>query len=437
MEKLKLISGLCNILRYSIFIGLLSYSYGIDITDLAFGGQKEYRPAAFGDFNSDKLTDMFILKNDGNDEMTLQVLISSTEQPLLHDNGPFCQFNDIKIKGVVPADFDGDGAMDVLLVTLDGQVYKAFVLWGNLTHLDCENVGDPLMKMSSQPLLLDYNGDMIADLFGADESGNRTVWIFNEHRDTPYTKSLHGTPLHKPSSHAFVDIIGDLSADIWINTETQYEVWSKPHTEYVLQLNISFPKINDSELKFLGQASFADVNLDGDLEVILPVCIDESCKQSKILVYEIENSKWYDLHINLKDNDGQNWFFPDTNIRTYLYLDIVTLRVGDYNLDGYPDVLATLVDSTGTPQVTLLENTECVDNCEFPRTFTPKWGLLDKWTKSVLGTFFDFEEDGSLDVILLHKTDDDKYSVAAFKNSMEYDAMFVKVSEFDIIFFFK
>jgi len=49
-----------------------------DITGKVFGNSSNIIPAAFGDFNSDKLTDMIVLKSVANDDsiITLQVLLA-------------------------------------------------------------------------------------------------------------------------------------------------------------------------------------------------------------------------------------------------------------------------------------------------------------------------------------------------------------------------
>ena len=53
-----------------------------------------------------------------------------------------CFFNGVNIEAVIPGDFDGDGGMDVLVVTVpedandltSGNVYQSIVLWGDHDH---------------------------------------------------------------------------------------------------------------------------------------------------------------------------------------------------------------------------------------------------------------------------------------------------------------
>lgn len=46
----------------TILILWLSYACASDITNLVFGNNRDGMPAAFGDFNSDELTDVFVVR---------------------------------------------------------------------------------------------------------------------------------------------------------------------------------------------------------------------------------------------------------------------------------------------------------------------------------------------------------------------------------------
>lgn len=93
-------------------------SMGESITDIVLGKNTNYLPAAFGDFNSDRRTDLFVVSED---RKTIEVLISHPEPPFLRPsespNGLKCTYKSLNIVSVVPGDFDGDGAMDVLILS--------------------------------------------------------------------------------------------------------------------------------------------------------------------------------------------------------------------------------------------------------------------------------------------------------------------------------
>ncbi|MCL4121290.1 UNVERIFIED_CONTAM: hypothetical protein GTU68_049804 [Idotea baltica] len=421
-----------------LFLFCLSMrSFCDDITNDVFGDSNtQYLPAAFGDFNADKMTDMFVIEKLMNGSYVVKVIMSHSESPFLRPSGPQCLFNR-SVKSVVPSDFDGDGAMDILVISFKDGIYDCYVLWGDLKELSC--LGEEyisLVSLKSQPLLMDYNGDMISDLFGEGADGNRSFWIFNEGRTKPFripmeqsdpSASTTFPPIKKSGGHAFVDIDEDLAADIWVSTETQFEFWPSIDDFQSYEV-IEHPKIKKKKAAVIGQSAFCDVDLDGNIEVVLPICADFGCDESFIYVYEFSNlsSSWYDVKLNLKDDNDVQWNFPSEKA-SYLYTNTITPRVGDLNLDGYPDILITVFNGN-TPKVIPLINSKCQTECEYPRTFVPLWDTFKAWPNSVLGTYFDFYEDGTLDVLLVNSSSDGKsYTVGAYKDAVQYDAMFLKV----------
>lgn len=188
-----------------------------DITNLVFGTLTDGMPAAFGDFNSDELTDVFVLRDQGK---TVEILLAAEEEPLLREARPSrlrCTFDNSLITSVVPGDFDGDALMDILVTTIDKRVdtdgnrassTNVHIIWGGATTLNCSNEENPLIKMRGQPLAIDYNQDMIIDLFGEDEHNNRAFWVFNNTRRTPEKIIMkdnrnHDT-LSRPHAHAYL-----------------------------------------------------------------------------------------------------------------------------------------------------------------------------------------------------------------------------------------
>ena len=419
-----------NCLLFCLWAFFFIHGECIDITNDVFGKFYEYRPAAFGDFDADKLTDIFVIEKLGENSHSIKILLSQDSPPYIKPSDISCNFNDL-VTSVVPSDFNGDGAMDILAIVLKDSLYHGYILWGNITLLQCPDENEKAFaSFKSQPLLFDYNGDMISDLVGEDEIGNRTYWIFNKDSYKPAKIPVTGDKLEKlrkPSAHAFVDLDGDLAADLWMDTANHFEFWSSSQN-YFEYNTIPHPTIDGKSPKVIGQSSFLDIDHDGEMEVILPVCGDNSCSKSYLYVYDFSNTsqEWIELRVNFQDNDGNEWSFPNDR-PSFLYTNTITPRVGDINLDGYPDILITLFNGN-YPQVILMLNSECKEDCKYSRTFIPQWKTFDAWSYSVLGTFFDFEEDGSPDVLLVNTTKDgSKYTLAAYKDVSEYDATFVKV----------
>lgn len=170
--------------------------------------------------------------------------------------------------------------------------------------------------------------------------------------------------------------------------------------------------------------------LTGYIELLLPVCRDEYCKGSALLLRA--GNQWHDLQISLRDPDNVQWRFVSPDKSTF-YTDTITVRSGDYNMDGYPDLLATLVPDKRpeAPRAFLLENVPCgsVHRCgnRTQRTFAVRWDIpvADGQQERAVAAaaFYDFYQDGILDILIAYKNG----TVGAYKNGLDYDANFLKV----------
>lgn len=402
----------------SLCLALSSPATCLDITDRVFEAGAEGLLAAFGDFNSDKLTDVFVVSPD---RQRFGALLAHPEPPFLRNRGLNCSVGGLEIAGLVPGDFDGDAAMDVLVLVKkrDGQ-YDGHVAWGSLTKLACPNMTEPIVQTKGHPLALDYNSDMITDLFGLDVNDTRTFWIFNTTRQIERTVTLESNKtLRSPHSHAFVDLDGDMSTDLLLTTQSDFEVWQyKQSKGFQLYKEIPLP-VPDAAVT--GQSLFIDFNFDGKLDHIVPVCADSQCVNSSLFAYMDDH--WTLIECDLKDPSGNTWSFqpPDSS---HFYFEALTARSGDFNLDGYPDLVMTLTRA-GQVRTVLLEN---LASDASNRKLVANWLVLSEWNNtSVAGAMYDIQEKGVLDVLLVHSTPSGATRLAAYKNTLDYDANFIKV----------
>ncbi|KAF7390135.1 hypothetical protein HZH68_011992 [Vespula germanica] len=418
------------ILQLICVVTFVTTSHCSDITTAVFGNVLDGMPAAFGDFDSDELTDVFMVRKDGK---TVQVFLAAEQEPLLRPNNDLkCSFKE-PVTSVVPGDFDGDVFMDILVTTMN-QITKltdVYILWGgnkdSVVQLNCTT--ELLFSMRGQPLALDYNRDMIIDLFGMNENYNRSFWIFTENRgkfkiipmlDKKY-KNME--KISHPHSNAFLDLNNDFLPDLVVTTNKSFEVWHGKEDGFVFNRHIDLPR----NAKVIGQTLYLDVELTGKVDLLLPLCYDEA-KHINCTIMMYSKCVWHDLQINFRDKINTWAFIKGDGQR---YTDAITLRGGDFNMDGYPDLLATL-ESTSTKQRQsfLLENVACNSCNGFNRTFDIRWQALNPfYNETVMAVFYDFYQDGILDVILVELVDkaNKVYRTAAFKNSLDYDANFVKV----------
>jgi integrin alpha FG-GAP repeat containing protein 1 len=340
------------------------------------------------------------------------------------------------MKFIVFLDFDGDAFMDVMFTTNEGsEKIGIYVSWGESEKLNCSSETSPLVIMKSEPLALDYNDDMIIDLFGLDENGERTFWIFDKSRTAPKPQKmkLNSDEKHElsvPHSHAFLDLNDDFHADLFLTRkDDKAEIWlsdeSSSESRFVFNRTIDY---GVGTRNLFGQSVFVDMELNGELNHLVPVCHNRKCTNSSIWVHSGEH--FHNLNINFYQNDNKTlWGFmqPDEN---EFYKRTITLRSGDFNNDGFPDLLCTLQKSDGTIQTFLMENVKNEDarnSDKFKRTFIIRWdALLPFGENTIMGSFYDFFQDGILDVVMLQKNGK-KYKPLAFRNTLDYDANFVKV----------
>ncbi|KAF2366867.1 hypothetical protein FHG87_002377 [Trinorchestia longiramus] len=429
-------SSYCRVVCF-VLLMILSEAWCENITTEVFGSYNEFKPAAFGDFNSDKHTDLFVIENDSKTkECTVRVLLSAQNPPLLRPDGPNCSCPGSNVKSVVPSDFDGDGAMDMMMLSLrsDG-LYDVYLAYGDVTNLTCPT--EKVLTVRGQPVMMDYDGDMISDLFGESEDRVRSFWLFKPSRGPPihvpmlYPDSKEHLPaLRVPSSHAFVDLNGDLAADLFVTTEKQFEIWENSAGGFSIAETIPVP----AWAVVVGQTTFMDVSLSGHVEPLTVLCRKEDCSDGQIYVWSyVNNTREKDfvpLGFALVDEANAAWYFPSNSHHSYPYTDVINLRVADVDLDGYPDLLLTLLDSHDNPRVVMAMNRPCVDACSsHSRRFVPDWSRFASYPNSVLGAFFDVFEDGRMDILLLHQNPGtpSHYVMAAVQDTQEYDAMFLKV----------
>lgn len=382
-------------------------------------------------------------------------ILGADTEPLLR-KGYKCDYPHHEITSVVPGDFNGDAYMDLLVTVKTGHhdmnELRVYINWGGSDYLNCTNNFDNdiiIDKIYGEPVAIDFNRDMIIDLFGLNGTKERVFWVFDKSgKPTPIKQAEPGNHNHNnknnsnrdtaqltvPHSHAYLDLNNDFTADLFLQTEKGYEIWygindDDKKEDFAYSHRNRFP---EGYYPHIGQSLFIDMELKGVQNQILPLCLNNDCSNSVIYLIDItkksNNVHWYDLKVNFKDPQGQLWGYIIPN--NELYTRTITARSGDYNMDGYPDLLVTLrlISDDKKFQTFLLENIPCT-LCEnsIKRTFEVKWyALAPMGNNTIIGTFFDFFQDGILDILLIEKKSNN-YRPLAFRNTLDYDANFVKV----------
>ncbi|XP_057202349.1 T-cell immunomodulatory protein [Triplophysa rosa] len=407
-----------------------------DVTSDLFGSENYGTVAAFGDFNSDKQTDIFIIREQSELLIFLADLKAPYFKPKVHLTKEV--FPRDSISSVVPGDYDGDSQMDVLITAhpkgsgpLETTVY---IFWGHNQTLNQSARLDLNKTFKDEPLVMDFNGDMIPDIFGVE--GESLVVCYLSTRKQRCEKALgSNVNMRVPHSNAFIDLNKDFTADLFLTTESnKFETWFNKDGNFTQMQPGKAP----DEAKKVGQSAFVDFDGDGAQDHLLPVCLDDACQKSAIYLAKPGGTelKWVPVLTDFQRKDSL-WGFvppPDSPAVRELHSPI-TLHLGDYNLDGFPDALVILRNTTASTQqqqAFLLENVACnnADCRDAGRMFRVHWEQSDLSAipRAVVATFFDIYEDGILDMIVLSKVEGkEELIIHALKNNFEVDAYFVKV----------
>uniref|UniRef100_A0A8C2IQL6 Integrin alpha FG-GAP repeat containing 1 n=1 Tax=Cyprinus carpio TaxID=7962 RepID=A0A8C2IQL6_CYPCA len=386
-----------------------------DVTADLFGPENAGTVAAFGDFNSDKQTDIFIIRKDSE----LLIFLADLKAPYFKPKVQLTKEafpSDISITSVVPGDYDGDSQMDVLLTgsPKDSSLKTVvFIFWGHNQTLDQSHRVDLNRTFIDQPLVMDFNGDMIPDIFGSVGGSSEVCYLRSRQLKCEQALNFE-VKMRVPHSNAFIDLNKDFTDGNFTQT-----------------LSVKAPGI----AKKVGQSAFVDFDGDGSQDHLLPVCMDIACNRSAIYLVKPGETEWVPVLTDFRRKDSV-WGFvhsPDFPI---------TLHLGDYNLDGFPDALVILRNTSASTQqqAFLLENVACNnESCrQAGRMFLVHWEQSDLSAipMAIVATFFDIYEDGILDMIVLSKVEGKKELVIhALKNNFEADAYFVKVIVFCILLY--
>ncbi|KAI5088804.1 T-cell immunomodulatory protein isoform X1 [Silurus meridionalis] len=450
-----------------------------DVTGDLFGQENAGTVAAFGDFNSDKQTDLFVIREDSELVIFLADVKTPYFKPKIHVKKDAFPSGVSVISSVVPADYDGDSQMDVLLTGhttgSDLQQTTVFIFWGNNQTLNQSARVDLNRTFKDQPLVMDFNGDMVPDIFGVVDQSTEVCYLRD--RKPKCEKALGAdVQIRVPHSNAFIDLNKDFTADLFLSTGSTpafgFETWINTDGNFTRNFIIKAPE----NVQKVGQSAFVDFGGssdfkalvsgleghkfksqpdqaatagplrkalnpqllsygDGSQDHLLPVCMDAGCSKSAIYLAKPGLSEWVPVLTDFQRKDSV-WGFvppPDTPSADEFH-PLITLHLGDYNLDGFPDALAILRNTSNSAQqqAFLLENVECSNvSCkDVGRMFRVHWDQsdLNAIPKAVVATFFDIYEDGILDMIVLSRTEGKKeLTIHALKNNFEADAYFVKV----------
>lgn len=456
----------------------------------SMGLDDDGRVIAFGDFNGDQFLDVLWLAND---QQTLSVHHWSHVDFIFKPSISFRHPR--KVLNVVPGDFTHTGKLDLLVMSesrtrnqMDLAIYPALITGG----FEFNNPISVPPSTLSQPISIDVDGDMKIDLLGITPSSSgdpqsplqlwKNVWNASYPQSPlfsimdPTFEGKHCT-LANPHSNAVVDLNGDCLADIFLVCNNggrgmSYQIWVNNKEE-------GFSLSQEGPLPSGVQSiSFADVDRDGTIDMVFPTCsrvssstglgtdcyiniaynqqlklcsssTDSGLKKGVMMCRPHDDLCTADPNFkfnfsDLPDNDLFSRFplsslYPSSSL---LVLDTtfsppipLPLKLGDANLDGFPDIVA--ITGSGNDRVpSLLFSVPCakdVVGCSASGTGRRGWHVARKGAEPLAKikdaravSFVDLDEDGTLDIMVQRTAKDGHGHILFVQNNFYYDAFFLK-----------
>ncbi|KAJ7221636.1 hypothetical protein GGX14DRAFT_514588 [Mycena pura] len=416
-------------------------------------------------------------------------LTSVPEDFIFKASTPFKHPN--AIYNVVPGDFTHSGKLDLLVMAksstsnqLDLSVYHALPGGG----FDTNNPLSVPASTLSQPIPIDVDGDMKIDLLGmtpASQGFNsplqtwQNIWNASDPSSPLFRvedPAFKGTQckLSNPHSNAVVDFDGDCLADVFLLCDdgrggNMYQIWVNNKSDgFSLASQGSMPS-------GLQTVSFADLDRDGTIDMIFTTCSSVStstgvgsdcviniaynkqlplCKPGQVFEKGVKTCRppddlctadptfSFDLTYSV-DNDAYvripiNTLFPGSSL---VVLDTtqtpplpISLKLGDANLDGFPDLLVIIASGTDhVPKV--LFSVPCGSGaigCGHGQG-RRGWNVASKGVgqldavKDARGvSFLDIDEDGTLDIMVQRTGGSGQGNIQFVQNNFYFDAFFLK-----------
>ncbi|EJD46184.1 hypothetical protein AURDEDRAFT_63627 [Auricularia subglabra TFB-10046 SS5] len=430
----------------------------------SLGFEDNGRVIAFGDFNADQFLDAVFL-----DVTQKELSIYLWDHEAFRFKKSSTLSHPTRIYNVVPGDMTYDGKLDLLVMSAGESKEISMTVY--LGPFDAKRESPRIDVASStlvQPIPIDANGDMRIDFLGvrADADGTSLkLWQNSWNESQPGSDLFKVTDpklvgatcqLANPHSNAVVDLNGDCLADLFLVCEEpgsharSYQMW-------VNMKDQGFGLVQSGPLPDgVGAISFADMDRDGTIDLVFPTCksIDSSgvgtdchiniaynqqlplcktateknCRPAEHLC-SADPHFAFDLHarpdnkallsIPLADLVGSSsagLLMRDDSFDPSLP---VALKVGDINLDGFPDIVPIVV-STGnkrTPKILLSEGGRAL---ELVKDDVEPLDVIED-ARSV--ALIDLDEDGTLD-LLVQRTGKEK--VSFIQNNFFFDAFFLR-----------
>ena len=345
--------------------------------------------AAYGDFNNDKYTDFVSLSDD---HLTFRVFLYSPDSASFWPC--YTDTSDQPVASIVPADYDYNGLLDLMIVRSNPQdqpsPFTATVLYqtrdsDRFSEESPESGATTTLNLENHPFIFDVVGDRTVYVL-LTRNGVRRVFSFKDQLEIDFyplyvsddaicssrTSEVSTYNFATPHSNAFVDLNGDCAADLFITSlngdrKPVFEIWLRhPDGRFCLV------DATEITLPGLSMVTIADMDNNGRLDLVyIESPEDLSLPMNLHIVY---NNQTADPAFPCKAdgigmvtpfaegayNKNNHTFEPATQVTTISTTffpaprlfspDEVShpsrARLGDINVDGLQDLLIVITNTT-------------------------------------------------------------------------------------------
>jgi Tfp pilus assembly protein PilF len=275
------------------------------------------------------------------------------------------------------ADFDGDGHQDLYISVWNhlkkkGIRYLLYNEYGKFNDI-AASAGIQHAGEDRHATFVDYNNDGYLDLYLVNHLSNVLYYHFEPKKFQNVAASAKVTGDGSGSSSCFADFDHDGDLDLYLANQGYNQFFRNnldgTFTEESSKMGIKGDK------NFSREAAFGDFDDDGDLDFFV---VNEDA--SNILYTNLRQGQFADItsESGLENQGGS-----------------IAVSSGDYNNDGWQDLV---VIATGSQPLSLYQN-KGGNHFEKDHRSTEIQPLLDK-INCLDVQFFDFDNDGYLDILL-------------------------------------
>lgn len=213
------------------------------------------------------------------------------------------------------------------------------------------------IEMVAQPLLFDLDGDLRTDFMSIDTDGFIAVWKPQGSGSDSFEKMPHKDWVFisreyfsAPHSNSFIDVNNDGAADIVLSSHAKgtamiaYLYADPDPSKSFKNYSREFIDMDDKNYDY-GQSTLVDINADRKIDHILPRC-NKRTRHCEIIVLYDNNRREVIFHFNNVTGNGDPKYSYDYSLEPITFAKNyefpITLRHSDLDGDGYTDFVAVV-----------------------------------------------------------------------------------------------